>query len=64
MRRVMKTAENLGMTSGDFAFIYVDLYNTNTTYYWSDADDQLWEDTSDPNDPVNTTSKNNIKSYS
>ncbi|CAK8676715.1 unnamed protein product [Clavelina lepadiformis] len=48
MRHVMETAYQMGMTGGDFVFIYLDFYNTNTSYTWSDADDHPAEDTSNP----------------
>ena len=57
MRRAMKAAEGLNMTKGDHAFIYVDLYNSNSSYFWTDDDDNLAADTSDPNDRINITSK-------
>ena len=46
MRNVMKAAEKKGMTSKTddenqrFAFFHVDLYNTNTSYEWSNEYDQ------------------------
>ncbi|CAK8676721.1 unnamed protein product [Clavelina lepadiformis] len=49
MRYVMEKASQMGMTGGDFAFIYLDLYNTNVSYTWSDADDHPDKDTSDVN---------------
>ena len=48
----MAAAKNLSMTSGDFAFIYIDLYNSNLSYFWTDDDDQLWQNTSKPDDPI------------
>ena len=50
MRKVMKTAEKLNMTRGDFAFIYIDLYNTNSSYYWTDYDDHLDQSTANQDD--------------
>ena len=47
----MEKASQMGMTGGDFAFIYLDLYNTNVSYTWSDADDHPAKDTSDMNYP-------------
>uniref|UniRef100_F6WZZ7 Guanylate cyclase n=1 Tax=Ciona intestinalis TaxID=7719 RepID=F6WZZ7_CIOIN len=35
MRRVMQAAQKMGMTDGEFSFIYLDFYNTNTSYNWS-----------------------------
>ena len=45
MRVVMETAEKLQMTEGDHAFIYLDLYNMNSSYFWTDADDHNDNDT-------------------
>ena len=56
MRRVMSEAEKLNMTGGDFAFIYIDLYNSNASYYWTDDDDNLAKDTSNPDDVIDITS--------
>ena len=56
MRRAMKAAAALNMTGGDFAFLYVDLYNSNTTYYWTDDDDNLEKDTSASTGDINITS--------
>jgi len=56
MRKAMKTAESLNMTGGDFAFLYIDLYNSNTSYYWTDADDYMKEDTSASDGDINITS--------
>ena len=46
MRNVMKAAEESGMTSTNndenqrFAFFHIDLYNTDTSYEWSNKYDQ------------------------
>lgn len=44
MRVIMNTAAKLGMTSGDnkqeeFTFTYLDLYNNNVSYSWSNEPD-------------------------
>ena len=57
MRRAMETAKKLGMTDGDFAFIYIDVYNTNTSYYWTDDDDNLLFDTSNNSEEINVARK-------
>ena len=46
----MEEAEKQGMTNGEFAFIYLDLYNTNTSYVWTDHDDHLDNSTSEKDD--------------
>ena len=46
MRRVMARAHALKMTGGDFAFIYLDAYNSNKIYKWSDIDDRPTGETS------------------
>ncbi|XP_039271429.2 atrial natriuretic peptide receptor 1-like [Styela clava] len=40
MKYVMNKAYEKGMADGDFAFLYLDIYNTNVSYEWSDEDDQ------------------------
>ncbi|XP_076801487.1 atrial natriuretic peptide receptor 1-like isoform X2 [Clavelina lepadiformis] len=61
MRHVMEKAFEMGMTGGDFAFIYLDLYNTNVSYTWSDADDHPDKDTSDMNYPTKVTKEETIQ---
>lgn len=46
MRQVMMSARQRGMTSGDYAFLYLDMYNTNISYTWNDTDDQDYYDES------------------
>ena len=45
MRMAMLKAHELGMTNGEYAFVYFDLYNTNTSYSWTDDDDMPWDST-------------------
>ncbi|CAK8676717.1 unnamed protein product [Clavelina lepadiformis] len=61
MRHVMEKAFEMGMTGGDFAFIYLDLYNTNVSYTWSDADDHPDKDTSDVNYTTKVTKEETIQ---
>nr|XP_018671934.1 atrial natriuretic peptide receptor 1-like isoform X1 [Ciona intestinalis] len=53
MRRVMQAAQKMGMTDGEFSFIYLDFYNTNTSYNWSSNDDHMEASTANPS--VNET---------
>ena len=39
MRRAMVRAHQMGMTNGQFAFLYVDFYNGNKKYEWTNVDD-------------------------
>ena len=46
MRVIMNTAAQLGMTSGEdpddrYVFLYIDLYNGNDSYVWSNHDDYM-----------------------
>ena len=45
----MRAAEKQEMTNGEYAFIYLDLYNTNTSYFWTDEDDHIGNSTSADN---------------
>jgi len=46
----MQEAEKMNMTGGDFAFIYLDLYNSNTSYLWTDHDDHVEQSTGNLDD--------------
>ncbi|XP_039272444.2 atrial natriuretic peptide receptor 1-like [Styela clava] len=43
MRYIMNKAKEKRMTGGDYAFLYLDIYNTNISYEWSNEDDQNCE---------------------
>ena len=58
----MEKAEKLNMTKhGEFAFIFLDLYNSNTSYYWTDYDDHVEQSTGNPD---NSTYGSKQKYYS
>ena len=51
MRKMMQAAEKAGMTDkGDYAFFYIDMYNTNSSYYWTDNDDHIEFDSGNQDD--------------
>jgi len=51
MRRIMMKAREMGQTKGDYAFLYLDLYNTNRSFTWTDADDSPAKETGNEEEP-------------